>query len=569
MMLLGINEDQFDAGVALCHNGKVLFASNEERYTRRKNEGGFPHQALAALLEQTKVDPRAIDGICVSGFMTPPLPVRLFPRIHYWLYNSRREDPESWFRKAMDLVTFATPITHTSDDSLLRKLTRPLLVPIMRRTLPGPLKDRPVTFVEHHSVHTAGAWKLSGFEDTLCITADGMGDAHSMTVSRCSVDKGIERLWYATSRNSIGMFFEMLTEALGFVSHRDEGKLTGLAAMGDPARVKVPSPFSIVNGEIRYSGVYGLKGIRWARENLISQYSREDVSAWAQQLLEDNILSITRRWVRETGLRRVTVAGGIFANVKLNQHIHELDEVEQLFVYPNMGDAGLALGTVCAQDGLPLEPVTDVFWGDAYGDEALEAALRRAGLVYERMPDPELQTAELLAEGRVVARYRGEMEWGPRALGNRSILVRTTDRAVVDDLNTALDRSDFMPFAPAILDEDAEKYLIGVDKARHAAEFMTVCFRCTERMQREHPAVVHVDGTARAQLVRKDRNPSFHRILDEFKKRSGSGVLLNTSFNLHEEPIIRQPEEAINAFLKAGLDYLALGPFLVRGKHLG
>ena len=568
MICLGISEDLFDAGVTLCDGESVVFATNEERYTRRKNEGGFPRHALAGLFDYSSVNPGNIEQIYVVGHMTPPFPVRLFPWLHYWLYDTRRSKQETWFKKLVDFAMFMTPVSHTSEHSIMRKLTRPLLAPVTRRTLPKALRRIPIDFIEHHTAHAAGAWNFSGFEEALAVTADGMGDGLSLSVSRCDHESGVQRLWQAASRDSFGLFFELLTEAFGFVPCRDEGKITGLAASGDPARVKEPAPFSLVDGRLKYTGPYGRRGVAWVQDELKSKYSREDISAWAQDLLETHIVEVARWWLEETGLRHLVVAGGVFANVKLNQRLHELNQVDGLFVLPNMGDGGLSLGAIAVRRQVAPQRLRDVFWGEDYTDDAVEAVLKRAGVSYERRDDPDGAVAALLAEGHTVARFQGRMEWGPRALGNRSILVRTTDAAVVDRLNDQLDRSEFMPFAPAMLDEDAEEYLVAPDPARHTAQFMTVCFDCTEKMKRENPAVVHVDGTARAQLVAKDTNPTFHRILAEYKQRSGSSVILNTSFNIHEEPIVRTPDEGVTAFLRAGLDYLSMGCFMVKAPHL-
>jgi carbamoyltransferase len=563
MLCLGISEDHFDAGVTLTDGETVVFASNEERYTRRKNEGGFPWQSLQAMLDYTGIDPKDIGHIYVCGLMTPPFPIRLFPFLHRLRFDAHRSKKETLFKKFMNFVTFMTPISHSNENSLLRKLTGPLLPWTVRRRLPRALRHAPITFVEHHHAHACGAYFLSGFEDCLAVTADGMGDGLSLTVSRCSRDGGVQRLWAANSRDSFGLFFENITEAFGFVPCRDEGKVTGLAACGDPHAVKEPDLFALEQGRLRYIGPQGHAGARWVHDELLQKYSREDIAAWAQHLLEIHIVEVTRWWLKDTGLRKLVTAGGVYGNVKLNQRLHELEEVDDLFVYPNMGDGGLSLGAICAEQQFKPEKATDVFFGEEYADEAVRTALDARGLVYERLDNEAERIGGLLAEGHIVARFTGRMEWGPRALGNRSILVRTTDRAVVDRLNTLLKRSDFMPFAPAVLAEDAGDYCDGVDPARHAAEFMTVCFDCTDKMKREHPAIVHVDGTARAQLVREDHNPAFHGILKAFKARTGTGVVLNTSFNIHEEPIVRTPEEAIAAFLNARLDYLAIGPYLV------
>ena len=563
MIYLGISEDLFDAGVTICDAERVLFASNEERYTRRKDEGGFPARALESAFASTGIGPAEVDEILYSGIATPPVVVRAFPGLHTWLFEAKRQREDSAFKRLLDAAVFGTPASHATADSLSRKISKPLLPFFARRMLPGPLQDKPKTFVEHHQAHAAGAWSLSGLPRALCITADGMGDGLSMTVSRCEEGHEIARLWSAPARSSFGLFFEMLTEALGFMSCRDEGKLTGLAAYGDPGKISLPSPFSMKNGRLAYAGPFGRRGVEWVRRELLPQYSREDVCAWAQYVLETHVTDITRHWLRQTGLSALVIAGGVFANVKLNQRLHEVDEVERLFVYPNMGDGGLSLGAIRAVHPAPLQPVQDVFYGEAYSEAQIEGALRGAGVHYETVDEPERVVAELLAQGKIVARFQGRMEWGPRALGNRSILVRTSERTVVSRLNTLLDRSDFMPFAPALLDEDAGEWLVDYAAARHTAAFMTACFKCTERMKREHPAVVHVDGTARAQLVEETANPGFHKILDEFKHRTGSSVLLNTSFNIHEEPIVRTPEEAISTFVRAWLDYLSIGSFLV------
>lgn len=567
MVCLGISEDFFDAGVALCDGPRVVFASNEERYTRRKDEGGFPHLSLRGLFDYTGIGYEAIDRIYVSGIMTPPLPIRLFPFLHAWRFKVQRRKSDSFIRRLMDFVAYATPLAHTPEEAASRRYVRRLLPWAARRALPRELRGKPIIHVDHHQAHAAGAWRLSGFETALAVTADGMGDGVSLTVSRCTAEKGIERLWAASSLDSFGLFFEALCEGCGFMPCRDEGKITGLAACGDPARVAEPDPFQLTQGRLRYTGPHGRKGVVWVRDTLLRRYSREDLSAWAQFLLESHLIEVARWWLRETGENRLVVAGGVFGNVKLNQRLHELPEVERLFVYPNMGDGGLSLGAICLGERFEPSPVRNVFWGEDYPDDILEQTLRHAGLPFARMSEPEARIAELLHAGHIVARFNGRMEWGPRALGNRSILVRTTDRVVVDRLNAALRRSDFMPFAPALLDEDAALYCAGVEAARHSAEFMTVCFNCTEKMKAEHPAVVHVDGTARAQFVRAEANPAFHRVLSEYKRRSGSSVVLNTSFNIHEEPIVRTPAEAVAAFRAARLDYLALGPFLASERY--
>lgn len=572
MLTLGISQDLYDAGITLTDGEQVLYAANEERFTRRKNHGGFPYKSLEAAFCCTAIDPSDVELICVAGEMTPPLPMRMFPGLHGLLAGKKRgkgraEKTPGFLARAVDFAAFYTPLLHLDEDSRLRRAARPLLGQAVRRSLAMPLRQNlkgvPMSFIEHHRAHAASAWFLSGFDEALTITGDGMGDGLSITVNKCS-GGSIERLWKAESRSSLGLFFEVLTEALGFTPCRDEGKLTGLAAHGDADRVAVPSPFSIVDGELKYSGPLGLRAVEWAKNELADRWAREDVAAWAQRILETTMLEIAGRCLRQTGLSKLAVSGGVFGNVKLNQRLNELNDVEELFVCPNMGDGGLSLGAICAEGRLSPQKLKDVFWGDGCADAAIQKAVDRSGLPWERFDSIEQAMAEKIANGAIVARFHGRMEWGPRALGNRSILANPSDSTVTERLNRKLNRSDFMPFAPAALAEDMDELAVGWSSAGHAAEFMTVCFDCTPKMRQENPAVVHIDGTARMQAVNKETNPSFHLILKNLKEITGSGVVLNTSFNIHEEPIVRTPDEAVNAFVKAGLDYLAIGDYLVK-----
>jgi len=563
MISLGISQDRHHAGVALSDGERVLYAAGEERFTRRKNQGGFPSLALDAAFHGTGVGPADVERICLAGVMTPPLVGRAFPGLQRWLLDDPLPSRPTATNRLVDFLAFHTPLAHTSPHSSLRRMTRALLPAAARRTLHGSLRTTPLAFVEHHHAHAAAACFLSGFGDALCLTADGMGDGLSATVGRWAAGS-IERLWSADSRDSLGLFYDAITEALGFVPNRHEGKVTGLAAHGDATRVDVQSPFSVVGRRLVYDGPHGRRCVAWARDTLARRHRREDVASWAQRVVESNLAAIATEWLHRTGLRRLVLAGGVFGNVKLNQRLHELDAVDEIFVCPNMGDGGLSLGAICAEGGLAPQRLGDVFWGDEFGDASLLAALRERGLDYETCDDIEERVAALVASGSIVARFRGRMEWGPRALGNRSVLAPADDPSVVALLNARLRRSEFMPFAPAVLEDDADGCFQELRGARHAAEFMTLCFRATPRMRCEHPATVHVDGTARPQIVRREANPSLHRLLVAYRRRTGRGLILNTSFNIHDEPIVRTPAEALGAFLSARLDYLALGPYLVR-----
>lgn len=563
MLILGLNEDLFDAGVTLCEDGKVIFAANEERYTRRKNEGGFPHLSLQAMLAYTGASLADIDSVYVAGHRTPPLPVRIIPRLHACLFDIKRKKGDTTSKRLLDRIVGASRLQGEAEAHQPSAIASRLLPRLTRGILRGLRADTRIEHVEHHLAHAAGAWGLSGYDRALCLTADGMGDGLSFTVSRCSIADGIQRLWCAPASSSLGLYFEALTEALGFVPCRDEGKLTGLAAHGDPHAIDRPNPFVWDNESLIFRGPYGRAAVRDFRALLTAGRTREDVCAWAQYLLEHTVLAVARRYLRTTGETHLVLAGGIFGNVKLNQRLQELNEVERIFVCPNMGDGGLGLGAVMLGNDVPARRLEHVFWGEGYSEGAMRDAVEARNLPYREEGDMPGAIAALLAEGRIVARFDGRMEWGPRALGNRSILADPSDRAVVERLNAALHRNDFMPFAPAMLGRAADVYLEASQAGADAARFMTTCFPCTPAMKERFPAVVHVDGTARAQCVHERENPAFHAILCACESMLGAGVVLNTSFNIHEEPIVRTPTEAVRAFETSGIDHLAIGNYIV------
>lgn len=565
VLALGINDDLYTSGVAASDGERLLYAANEERFTRRKNDGGFPRAALTGMLDYLGEPPESVTDICLAGILTPQLLARLLPSLQEYLWQSQNARSETALRHFADFLIHRTPIARQHPGGFASRAVRRILPFVLRRQLPPALRHARIHIIEHHPAHAWCAYALSGYDSALCLTSDGMGDGVSLSISIGRGDN-LERLAWGPAEHSLGLFFEALTEASGFVPGRDEGKLTGLAAHGAAARVAAPSPFSVKEGRLHYSGPHGLSAVAYLR-GLLGKYPREDVAAWAQKILEDSLIAVTRYWLRKTRENRLVFGGGIAANVKLNQRLAALPEVEAIFVAPNMSDGGNPAGALAGCGFLKRSTLEHVFLGDDFTDAEIEQVLRSSGIVFERMADPAETLGALLAEGKTVGRLNGRMEWGPRALGNRSILASATDPAVVAGLNAKLRRTDFMPFAPCMLAEEADRFLMGHETGLIAGEFMTICYDCTQEMKALFPAVVHVDGTARAQIVRRDTNPSLHGILSAYARRTGAGVLLNTSFNIHEEPIVRTPQEALTAFHSAQLDCLVLGPWLVRGEQ--
>jgi carbamoyltransferase len=277
------------------------------------------------------------------------------------------------------------------------------------------------------------------------------------------------------------------------------------------------------------------------------------------------VLELISETISDADQTNCVLAGGLFANVRLNRRIKSLG-FKNLYVYPAMGDEGLGLGAALGFLA-PHDPnqyrLDHVYLGPHYSETKIEAALLESGLKYECCDMIEDKIAELLADGRLVARFAGPMEFGPRALGNRSILYQTTDTSVNKWLNERLRRTEFMPFAPVTLAERANELYEELDGLERCTRFMTVCVMCTDRMRRLSPAVVHVDGTARPQLIDRQTNPSYYHILERYYELTGIPSLINTSFNMHGEPIVCSPQDAIRCFVQGHLDYLAMGPFLI------
>jgi carbamoyltransferase len=405
---------------------------------------------------------------------------------------------------------------------------------------------------------------------------DGGGDGHSSHIY--SVKDGIfKKLVPVDSYDSLGNFYAYSTAICGFKAKRHEGKITGLAAHGQPIyRDIIEAMIGCENGQpVNRGHILFNSALDVIRKTLPVKWNREDLASTIQVVAEDIARAYVTHWVAKTGHRNVALAGGIFANVRINEEILRIPGVDSIFVHPGMSDEGLAVGAAFAYEGSlrrrakeKYEPLglPDVYLGNEYSDKAIAEALRDAGLETQHLPGCiESAIAEQLAAGKVVARFNGRMEYGPRALGNRSILYQPGDPSVNDWLNDLLRRTEFMPFAPACLYEAADQLFKSPRGGLDTARFMTVTFHCTPWMMKRCGGVVHVDATARPQLVRKGDNSSCYTIIDEYRKRTGVPAIINTSFNIHEEPIVRSPEDAIRAFLDSALDYLAIGDVLVKG----
>jgi carbamoyltransferase len=574
MRVLGIG-DGFNAGVALVEDGVVRFAVNEERLSRIKNHSGyyhgFPYASIELAFRAGGWSADSIDQVAVSNFAFPPLPLRVLALSRARPLGDTEFLDQHEFSQTVNSRLYSL-VSERVPGSALGRSSTAVYGRLLRRQLQARFGlDRPITFVDHHRAHAASAYYTQPADDCLVLTMDCHGDGLSGSISLGSGGT-LRRIHVFPAAHSLGSFYAAITNHLGFQHHRHEGKVTGLAAYGDPnvAAGDVARMISYDPQRRRLTNHLGRNqfiNIRRIAAFFSRSYRREDVAAAAQRHLERIVLQIVTDFLAETGKRKVLLAGGVFGNVKLNQRINELPEVEYLAVHPGMGDEGLAVGAALAATAAagPLAPraVEDVFWGPGFDDREAEDAVRAAGFPYRREGDIDGVVAQLLAEKRIVARCDGRLEYGPRALGNRSILFHAGDPSVNDWLNKKLRRTEFMPFAPITLRAHGSRCYRKVESAAYSAAFMTVCFDCEPSFTQQCPAVVHVDGTARPQLVDERNQPALHRILTAYERRTGIASVINTSFNMHEEPIVCSPSDALRAFASAELDHLVVGSFLV------
>ncbi len=566
MVILGISTGH-DAGAALVVDGKIVSAINEERMNRKKMYWGFPTLSIAETLRVAGVLPRDVELVAIAGTS-----------------STRAKPLEFGYESVGFFRTFfaelsATPLTGLlMGTELGTKATRKVFeTSIFRGTaaIESVLKEMdivaPVEFVDHHLCHAASAYFTSGWNDCLSLTLDGSGDGYCSRVYDCA-DGKMKLINSIPAYHSPGFYYCYVTHLLGFIALRHEGKVTGLAAFGNPEKTREIFARRIGYDSKKFSFVNKggwLQAELRVLDRLLKPYSREDIAAGIQSYFEDIVTRFAVDAVQKSGARKIALSGGVFSNVRLNQEVWDRTRVEDVFVFPNMGDGGLAAGAAFdayARREPAYRPyrLSDVYVGSDFSEVEMERAIKTSGFPYKRVGRVEPAIAKLLAEGKIVARFNGKMEYGPRALGNRSILYHCGDRSVNQWLNEQLNRTEFMPFAPVMLKEDAGEYLVSYHPDRSfAAEFMTITYRVTPKCRDRAPAITHVDSTARPQIVTEAINPSYYHIVNEYKKLTGLAVLVNTSFNMHEEPIVRTPDEALKAFEQSRIHALAMGPFLI------
>lgn len=558
MIVLGICSGH-NSGASVLIDGKLVSSVEEERISRIKNDGSYPHSAIAEALSIAGITAHDVERVAIAGLSV-------------------------WEQKTMRDRILKHDLRLAKVEPIIKKCYwkhrvewyRRLLNPHPRPT--GILAQKPSQTVEHHLSHAASAYYASSFgnERVGVITLDGSGD-YSWGSVWLGENGKLQEVLHLPYINSIGLLYASVTNYLGFVAGRHEGKVLGLAAFGDPEPLlsRLLQHTNMNDWEFLFDARLARVPLRPLTKigatvisDLCQGLRREDVAAGLQAYTEKVICAWIQEQVGKLKVSKLALAGGVFSNVKLNQSILALPGVENIYVHPNMGDGGLASGAayeVYSRLNGGLRPeLGDVYLGTEINRENSLLALQKLGVCYEEPENLAQAVGRLLADGKVVARADGRMEYGPRALGNRTVMAPCHDPSINQWLNKKFARTEFMPFAPVVLEERAQEYFPDWNESHIAAKFMTITYDASEIAQKNIPAAVHVDKTARPQVIRREDNPGYHDILKEYCAITGVPSVINTSFNMHEEPIVRTAEEAIIAFQAAGLDALVLGPFLIR-----
>ncbi len=570
---LGIFEGHYDPAVAIVRDGELLAYAEEERFVRFKHAPRiYPTKALRFCLDHAGITLSDVAAVGINWNLpayTDGTMKRFFDDL-----RSRFDVDEGtlgWQRFVLSNFNAERYRRHHEGQ--------------WRRAF-GDVEFPRLEPIPHHYVHAHHAALQSPFDDSVAITVDGSGDQHCTVVWRHSGAE-LEPLREIVMPHSLGWLYAAFTEYLGFRAYNGEYKVMGLAAYGERdaeifekvERVLHPAddgveyrvdPRYIHYGPHTYSGrftdhlveLFGRKP-RLAGDEITHWH--ENVAFAVQRAFEASVVRLVEWAVAETGFSNVSVGGGCALNVKMNSRLHELPGVSDVFAQPLASDGGAAAGAALAAwsaaTGKRPAPLRHVALGPEDGNDEIERALRLAHLDYERCDDVCAAAAEELAAGRIVAWFQGRMEAGPRALGQRSILAdpRTVENR--DKVNAIIKfREYWRPFCPSMAAEAAPRYF----ERYTDAPYMIIAFPANEALARDAPAIVHVDGTSRVQLVHRDVLPRYHRLISEFEKRSGVPVVLNTSFNVKGEPIVCTIKDALRTFWSTGLEVLAAGDFLVR-----
>ena len=600
MYILGISAYYHDAAAALIKEGEILAAAQEERFSRIKHDPQFPTHAISYCLKEAGI---GIDELDAVVFYDKPLLKfeRLLETYYAYAPKGFRQFVKSmpiWVKEKLFLK------------STLRKELQAI-------GMPNP-KKVPLLFPEHHLSHAASAFYPSPFEEAAILSVDGVGEWATSSIMYAK-GKHIEVKKEISFPHSLGLLYSSFTYFLGFKVNSGEYKLMGLAPYGNPHSERKKRFKEIIQRQLikifpdgsfhlnlsYFTYPYGLRMIKdkqWEKLFGMSKRTPDaeilpehcDLALAIQELTEETMVLLAKEARRLTGSKYLCLAGGVALNCVANGKLLDETEFEEIYVQPAAGDAGASLGAAFAawhihfgnsRNSSPIDKMKSSYWGPSFTADEIRTALKEAQLnfVEKEESDLLLSVAKQLADGKVVGWFQGRMEFGPRALGNRSILADPAQEDMQRIVNLKIkNRESFRPFAPVVLEEDASSYF----ELNQASPYMSFvrklradqlhllpenysAFSMKEKLalkKSDLPAITHVDGSARIQSLKESDNPRFYKLLEHFKARTGHGILLNTSFNVRGEPIVCKAEEAIHCFLQTEMDVLVLENFIVEKK---
>jgi len=559
MKILGINHSN-DAAAALVVDGRVVAASQEERFSRLKHDASFPDKAIDFCLKTQGI---ALGDLDAVGF--------------FWNPGIHAESP---LRRLTQSVRHHVEYLYGVPARLIPRLHE--RVSRIEETIHlASGRKLPIHYLTHHLCHAAAAFFTSPFEEAAILTADGYGERQSTTIYR---GRGLELELLAEIDfpHSIGSLYAALTDYLGFRANSGEGKVMGLASYGRESEYvgKLRKLIALTERGFeldlsyfeffherphRYSDkLVALLGPARKPESAVDR-RHEDIAFALQAVTEEAMLHLAGMAGRLTGAKNLCVAGGVALNCVANGRLQRETDFEKFFFYPAAGDTGTSVGAALAVEHLlhraprSME-VASEYLGTGFTSAEVRAVLDRGRLRYHTLQDPEVTAARMIADGLIIAWFQGRAEFGPRALGNRSILADPRCKEMKDLLNATVKfREPFRPYAPSVLEESCGKYF-GSDVP---SPYMLRAYPTRPEMIEVLPAITHVDGTARVQTVSAKQNPRYYRLIKEFGRITGIDCVLNTSFNIRGEPIINTVDEAIKCLMTTGLDALFVEDFLV------
>lgn len=571
MNILGITGLGVGPAACLVQDGRLTAMAEEERFNRLKGSFGLlPEKAARFCLGYKKL---SLDDIDYIVFPWDAYKYRLYMPyflFHTYLRRSPKFQTDTFIPKLAELLKYQPSNIKTMIISMLRRSG-------FREKVP------PIEFIPHHIAHAASAFYCSGLDKAHILVLDGSGEDKCTTIFK---GEGLEIKEEKCFKipDSLGWFYQSITEFLGFLPNMHEGKVMALAAYGKYneeiySKLKTMVPFD-EKGNYKYDAGYSFLGKhiqgtiyseKMAKLLKNSRYHSEpigqihkDIAFAAQDILEKIVVSIAKNISNSPCYNgKLCIAGGIGLNCKMNGVVAGQDYIKDIFIPPVTNDAGTALGAALyfsGEKGLnPKFKMAHPYWGPEFSNEEIEKLLNRLKIKFTKDRGIESTVARLLFENKIVGWFQGRMEIGPRALGARSILANPAKEWMKDKVNTVKNRELWRPFSPSILHENRNEYLLKPKES----PFMALAFEVSKEVKEKIPSVIHTDNTTRPHLVKKDENPKYWKLIDEFRKISGVPAVLNTSFNIQGEPIVCAPEDALRTFYTSEIDYLAMGDFLI------